>query len=358
MKIFHLYGNKVNLGDWGCALGIRQLLESVTDEKIQYMDWHLSYASNQIKETLVSKINKEYDAVIIGGGGLFKKGSSSDDNWPLGILINISRKNIERIKVPIFIFSVGLNQNSDEKRRLFQKNYNGVYFNKKQIDNIRFLNDISTLVSARDTGTKEFLKRIGCSKTIHLAPYPSMFLCQDKKTEPIDKQNEPIIGINIRGNTPAPVRNKIIQIAFKLQKRGFDIALLSHNSQKGEGLDDLEKLLGVKTIISENPTKLMDNYGKLAFTIGMRGHSNIFSFGAIKPFISLSYNIKNNFFAEMVGMGNYLLATNEEWSIDEFISVFLEMVEREIDIKNKFRMLKDKFYRMDREFAKKIIQSI
>jgi len=359
IRIFHLYGNKVNLGDWGSALGIRQLLESVTTEKIEYMDRHISYEANKIKENLVSKINKEYDAVIIGGGGLFKKKpKSSANNWPLGILINISRKNMERIKVPIFIFSVGLNQDLGEKRRLFQKNYNGIYLDKKQIDNIRFLTDVSTLFSVRDVDTRCFLEEIGCSKTIHLTPCPSMFLCRNKKNEPKDKNFKPLIGINLRSNTPISVRNKITQILPRLQKRGFDIIFLSHNTKKGEGAKNLEESLGIKELISGTPMQLMDNYRKLAFTIGMRCHSNIFSFGAIKPFISLSYNIKNNFFAKMVGMKDYLLPTNKEWFVDEFMGVFLEMVEREIEIKNKFRILKDKFYRMNKEFAQKIIQFI
>ena len=359
IRIFHLYGNKVNLGDWGSALGIRQLLESVTTEKIQYMDWHMSYASNKIEENLVSKINKEYDAVIIGGGGLFKKRAKSfEDNWPLGILINISRRNIKRIKIPIFIYSIGLNQDLDEKRRLFQKNYAGIYFYKKQIDNIRFLMDISTLFSVRDADTKCFLEEIGCSKTIHLTPCPSMFLCRNKKNEPTDKNIKPLIGINLRSNTPIPVRNKISQIVPRIQKRGFDIIFLSHNTKKNEGAKDLEKSLGIKEIISDTPMQLMDNYRRTAFTIGMRCHSNIFSFGAIKPFISLSYNIKNNFFAKMVDMKDYLLPINKEWSVDDFMDIFLKMVDREIKITNTFRILKDKFYKMNNEFAQKIIQSI
>lgn len=360
IRIFHIYGNKVNLGDWGSALGIRQLLKSVTTKKIQYMDWHISYESNKTKENIVSKINKEYDAVIIGGGGLLfkKRPKSFEDNWPLGILINISRRNIERIKVPIFIFSVGLNQDLGEKRRLFQKNYNGIYFNKKQIDNIRFLIDVSTLFSVRDIDTRCFIEDIGCSKTIHLTPCPSMFLCQNKNNESTDKHIKPLAGINLRDNAPISVKNKIIQIIPMLQKKGFDIILLSHNTQKGEGAKDLEESLGIKKIISDTPMQLMESYRRLAFTIGMRCHSNIFSFGAIKPFISLSYNIKNNFFAKMVDMKDYLLPTDKEWSVDEFMDVFLEMVESEVEIKNKFRILKDKFYNMNREFAQNIIKLI
>ena len=359
IRIFHLYGNKVNLGDWGSALGIRQLLESVTTEKIEYMDWHISYESNKIEENLVSKINKEYDAVIIGGGGLFKKRPKySKENWPLGIMINISRRNIERIKVPIFIFSLGLNQDLGEKRRLFQKNYNGIYFDKKQIDNIRFLMDVSTLFSVRDVDTRCFLEEISGSKTIHLTPCPSMFLCQNKMNETTNKHVNPSVGISLRGNTPISLRNKIILIAPRLQNRGFDIIHISHNTGKGEVAKDLEKALGIKKIISDTPMQLMDNYRKLDFTIGMRCHSNIFSFGANKPFISLSYNIKNNSFAKMVEMKDYLLPTNKEWSVDAFMGVYLEMVKSAIKIKNKFKLLKDKFYGMNREFAQKIIQSI
>ena len=359
-RIFHLYGNKVNLGDWGSALGIKQLLESVSTEKIQYMDWHISYGSNKINEDLISKINKEYDAVIIGGGGLLfkKRPKYSKDIWPLGILINISRKNIERIEVPIFIFSIGLNQDLDEKRRLFQKNYHGIYFNKKQIGNIRFLMEASSLVSVRDVDTKAFLEEIGGSKTIHLTPYPSMFLCRNKKDETTNQHIKPSVGISLRGNTPISIRNKFIQIAPILQKRGYDIFHISHNTGKGEAEKGLEESLGIKKIISDTPMQLMDNYRKLDFTIGMRCHSNIFSFGANKPFIPLSYNIKNNSFAKMVDMTDYLLPTNKEWSINKFIGVFLEMVENESEIKNKFKLIKDNFYGMNREFAQKITQSI
>lgn len=360
IKIFHLYGNKVNLGDWGSAFGIRQLLESVSEEKIQYTDWYISYHSNKIDDDIIMKINREYNAVIIGGGGLLIKKETKlfTDNWPLGILIPISRKNLENIKVPIFIFSIGLNQNVTEKKKFFQKNYNGIYFNRKQVDSIRFLYEISTLTSARDNDTINFLKRIGCSKNVYLTPCPSMFLCQYTEKESHNESNKTYIGINVRGDIPPTVKTKIIQIAERIQEIGFDITLLSHNSKQGEGLEDIERSLGLRTIISESPVQLMDNYQKLDFSIGMRGHSNIFSFGAIRPFISLSYNFKNNFFAEMVGMKDYLLPHNVEWSTDEFMDIFYEMVENNITIKNNFRKLKQEFYEMDKEFARKIIQNI
>ena len=360
IKIFHLYGNKVNLGDWGSVLGVRQLLESVTNEKIQYTDWHVSYEPSKIDDTLILKINREYDALIIGGGGLlFKKESKLfTDNWPLGILIPISRKNLESIKIPIFIFSIGLNQNMNETKKFLQKNYGGIYFNKKQVDNIRFLYEISTLASARDNETINFLKRIGCSKNVYLTPCPSMFLCQDSEKNPRDESNKTYIGINVRGDIPPTAKTKILQIAKMIQEMGFNITLLSHNSKQGEGLEEFERLLGLKTIISESPMQLMDNYWKLDFSIGMRGHSNIFSFGAVRPFVSLSYNFKNNFFAEMVDMKDYLLSLYKEWSADEFMDIFFKMIEHKVTIKNNFRRLKKEFYKMDKEFARKIIQNI
>lgn len=357
IKIFHIYGNNINLGDWGSALGIQRLLNSVTGEKIQFTEWHTSYEQNKIDEDLVLKINKEYNAVVIGGGGLYiaKEPKSS---WPLGFLINISRKNLERIKVPIIIFSVGLNQNLDEKKKMFQKNYDGIYFYKNQIENIRLLNDISTLVSVRDFGTKSFLENIGCTKKIFIAPCPSMFLIQDEKSNQQNENEKSIIGLNLRNGISNTMVNRINQIVEILKYSGFDIVFISHNSKKGEGVDDLIKSLGLKTIISENPIELMENYKKLDFTIGMRGHSNIFSFGANKPFISLSYNVKTNFFAEMVNMNDFIISSNGTWSTDDFIHITLNMVENATEIKNQFKKLKDKFNIMDINFAKKVIKTI
>jgi hypothetical protein len=53
-----------------------------------------------------------------------------------------------------------------------------------------------------------------------------------------------------------------------------------------------------------------------------------------------------------------MLPTNKEWFVDEFMDVFLKLVESDLEIKNMFRIQKDKFYRMNREFAQKIIQLI
>ena len=118
-KIFHIYANLVNLGDWGSALGIRKLLREVIDEPIEYREHFTSYKSSH-RRNLVAEINNEYDAVIIGGGGLFLKKNNGyfDSNWPLGILINFSKRELAQIKPPIFFFSVGINQNLDEKKRL------------------------------------------------------------------------------------------------------------------------------------------------------------------------------------------------------------------------------------------------
>ena len=233
----------------------------------------------------------------------------------------------------------------------------GIYFSKSQINNIKFLNDISTLFSVRDLGTRTFLEKIGCSKAIHLTPCPSMFLYQHEKTELPNKCDTIIVGVNIRNNASDAVKSKIVEVARKLNKCGFGLVSMSHSTRNVEGRD-LEKKLGVRIIISDNPNQLMENYRKLDFSIGMRGHSNIFSFSSIKPFISLSYNIKSNFFAEMVGMKDYLFPVNGEWSIDRFTDIFLQLTEHSSTIKNKFTKLKDDFYLMNKNFAKRVIQEI
>ncbi len=354
-KIFHVYGNEINLGDWGSALGIKQLLESASEEEIEYRNWHTSFEQNQIGEKTVSRINKECDAVVIGGGGLLFKKQGASNKWPLGMLINISRKNLERLKVPIFVFSIGLNQDLEEKKGLFQRDYDGIHFDRNQIDSIRHLNEISELFSVRDAGTRDFLEKIKCQKEAWLAPCPSMFLSTG--TKPLQGSKDRAVGINLRGNAQAQLEGKVGQIIPRLKEKGFEISFLSHNRGKGEGMNSSEKY-SVKTVVSENPLELVKNYEKMDFTIGMRGHSNMLSFGAAKPFVSLSYNIKNDFFAGMAGMEEYLLPSNGKWSAEEFMGVFSKMVEDKARIKKNFKGLKNKFQKMDRAFAKKVIDSI
>jgi polysaccharide pyruvyl transferase WcaK-like protein len=52
---------------------------------------------------------------------------------------------------------------------------------------------------------------------------------------------------------------------------------------------------------SDNVPALIGTYGQCDLVLGMRGHSNIFSFAQGIPFIALGDHPKNTYFAESVG---------------------------------------------------------
>ena len=357
IHIFHIYANQINLGDWGSAIGIKKMLRNASHEDVRFEDF---FIQDKFSDKKINELNEKFDAIIIGGGGLYKIEHNLRDKlcrkWPFGILLNIKEDQLKKIKIPIFIYAAGLNRDLDIKRKIDYTDINNIYFTKKQVNNIRKLHSYIDLISVRDTASNGFLSEIDPDTNFYLTPCPSMFISPDNSIN-YGENNKIRIGLNFKNLDTLNLDNikKIIDI---LKDKRYEINYINHNSKLDNFSKNISYELKIKLVSSKDPFELAATYKSMDYTIGMRGHSNIFSFGSNIPFISLSYNVKCDFFCDMVDMNKYLLRTNEKWTTSNFLSIFYELIENERKTKEKFSKLITEFYYYNKNYCKKILNNI
>jgi len=111
MEIIEIGGNvrdgirvgRGNAGDTALGSAFRHLFEGeFPGSKIKFMECRKIFTKNDISE-----INKS-DLIFVAGGGLFLPDNFKNDvsDWEWGISADL----IEKIKIPIIVYSVGYNK--------------------------------------------------------------------------------------------------------------------------------------------------------------------------------------------------------------------------------------------------------
>ena len=72
--------------------------------------WELYQAWDKFSLNLVSKVNKNFDGIIVGGGGLLLRDQDKSKTSESGWQWNSSIDSINEIKIPLIIFAIGYNR--------------------------------------------------------------------------------------------------------------------------------------------------------------------------------------------------------------------------------------------------------
>lgn len=270
------------MGDWASAVGIQKFIKKAAKEDIYIFE---KYLFDKFETDIVNKINEEYDCIVIGGGGVFRKHDNKS-----GLLWNIDYNNIMNISKPIYFYSVGLNTNINHKKGRLNKSMENVIksiFTKK--DNV--------YLGARDYITYKWALNLGIRK-LFFVPCPSMFVNYRER-----KNKDNIIGINIVPKAymtfPKYIIRQIKRIV-KILSRKYNFILISHNSGNPTNYEiEVAKYLGINPIAANNPSQILRIYSNLKAAIVMRGHPILFSIANKTPVVPICYNIKSNSFAEL-----------------------------------------------------------
>lgn len=279
MKVYHLYANEVNIGDFGAAEGIKILIKKYVDSDVVFKNVHIAYRDLNTAE--INDINNTADFVIIGGGGLY---------WPYSkkLLLRLSYKSIKRIRKPIITYAIGVNY---EKINWFRKYilHRNIYFLEKKL----------TLSSVRDVLSVSWLK----DQHTNLVPCPSMFIDGRDKQDKSKVRKE--IGIVL---IPFSRLDKKQCITYKSElsdcinqlKKEYTVYLISHSKTIDDSYYYFSEQNNVKMILPSDAIQLMDTYKQMDLIVGSRGHMAIFATGANVPFLNLSYNVKCDAYTEMI----------------------------------------------------------
>ena len=289
-------------------------------------------------------------AMLVGGGGIFHWNAPY---FPRRILMK------DKWDFPIIILSAGINCDYLCK------------YTSEAIKKIRRLCNISTLITVRDSLTRDFLLNLGVKKKIRILPDLALILREKKVNLPFKKDSF-TVGISLAAHTEFTKRkNKelvflITKIVNYLISKGHQILFLPFQICEYDKIDERKIFWQlIQNVEDKEKLYILDRYysppemlyiikNYCDFILGMRLHSNIFAANSDTPFISLSYNIKHKAFLKMMDLSMLDIPITSPSLLKEFRAKFEEIIKNYDSIKSKITVQKEFL----QEVIKKEIQYI
>lgn len=302
MKILHLAAPNKNVGDNALISGVKNLFS--THQLILK-----NIRSTIIDINFINIINTEYDAVIIGGGGLLHSTpiTRKQKNNSSGTLIRLDTNNIQKIKKPIIVYGVGYN--------VFNNEIDLCKLAKKSILDIM---KHSLHFSVRNDGSRERLSKfldINVDNIIE-APDPGLYCDFDtNEYNNLDSKTKKIAiqiaadRLDCRFNNKKNIAIFISEIKSFITNNKHQCWLVPHTQLDYEFISrhfseyPIYSLKNFQNFAST--AKVMGFYKKMDCVIGQRGHANICPFGMRIPIISLVSHPKNIGFMKKINFDSY-----------------------------------------------------
>ncbi len=261
--------------------------------------------------------------LLIGGGGIF--------HWQAPYIPRLLLKK-EKWKFPVIVFSAGIN--CDYYRT----------FSEGAIEKIKKLCNLADVLAVRDELTLSFLRSFGVNKKINIIPDLALAL-KEEPVEPGFKKEGFTVGIATAAHTEFTT-NKIHESAAiitdfvnYLFNKGYRVIFLPFQISETDKMDErriASELIGGArdanniTLVNHaySPSQMlyvMKHY--CDFILGMRLHANVFSANAGIPFLSLSYNIKQNAFLKMLDLSRLNVPLTHRFCLDVLKNKFEETMQ-------------------------------
>ena len=108
-KILHLGAFDRNVGDNIALINAQKLWKNYTNESIVFENFDIGNfwkSNNNISNSkkIFEKISREYDCILVGGGGLIE----CQDHHATGWKLPFNKSTIQSIKIPLFFQGVGV----------------------------------------------------------------------------------------------------------------------------------------------------------------------------------------------------------------------------------------------------------
>lgn len=319
--IWHVGGYNRNYGDFVLLESIRENLEKQSDIPLNFVN--VDCQSTHFFPELIDELNETADMLLIGGGGFIM--NRHEDNSLSGWQWSIKNEDIAKINVPIVVYGIGYNK----------FNYDNRGFKKQMNQSLIITQKSAKLFSVRNNGTKEELITRGLNENdIEVIPDPGMFISPRFINVKFLNSGRMLIGLNFVSDRPQYtypddynntkniiMENLINSCKYFVEKYNALIINIDHIPVLDEEVNiKFKNELGPNNylVLSEEipeiyPPSLINShffayiYTKMNVVIGMRGHSNIISFGMGTPFISMGSHNKNRFFTKEIGEEKYLI---------------------------------------------------
>lgn len=299
-----------NTGDTMLSQCVRKVFEKYLGSK----KWKIFPVTEEVTDRSLTHINQS-KLLVIGGGGLFiadtNKNSISGWQWP------ISKEQLNVIKAPIIVFSVGYNYfRGQEVPQLFK-------------DNLVALVQKSSFIGLRNTGSVNAIKELlplELKGKIVYQPCTTTLISQIYHIQHCPYNRT--IAFNIAfdrmdkrfGDKKEIILREIAKSAKQIQNKNFDIIYVAHMKDDLLFLPFLKEAdvrFVVKDISNYLPQQTIEFYRKIDVVIGMRGHAQMIPFGINCGIITLGSHDKMRWFLEDIGCVDLYVELMRE---TEFIS--------------------------------------
>lgn len=282
-----------NAGD----IALSQCVRREFEKKYTQVNWNIINVRESVDDKKIDTINSS-QALVIGGGGLFLP--DSNPNLVSGWQWAISSEQLQKIKVPMLIYSVGYNYfRGQESTELFQKNLIAL------CEKVKF-------IGLRNTGSIEAVKNIIPEKLhekVMFQPCTTTVIRKIYGNAIPKKVTSKKVAFNLAfdrekrrfGENMEKILVEIAKAAKMIEERGYEIVLVYHvwNDQRIKPyMDSIGVKYKEKDLSSSFPKDIYKFYNGIEFVIGMRGHSQMIPFGLNCEILSLVTHEKMRWFLE------------------------------------------------------------
>lgn len=274
-----------------------------------FRKWNIMDVSQKVDQNLIEEINKS-DILLIGGGGLFLP--DTNENSISGWQWAISKEQIDQIKVPIVIFSVGYNYfRGQTNSELFTSSLNHIV-RKAAFVGLRNKGSVEVIKELVDDSLKDKILYQPCTTTLISKIYGVY-----------SKRNTKVVAFNIAfdreerryGDNKEVILSQVAMAARLIEEKGYEIVYVAHSDGDLRFLPYLNKAgvnYKVKNLTQSFPGEVIRFYKHIEIVIGMRGHAQMIPFGVGVKIISLGTHDKMRWFLQDISMEECYINLNEE----------------------------------------------
>lgn len=249
-----------------------------------YNRWRFSTIVQQLKQT---------DLLIMGGGSLLQDATS-----PRSVIYYLSIVTIAKLlNKPVIFYAQGFGPISHRFSKLL----------------IRWIVNKVDVITVRDEGSAEDMKRLGVRRPIHISADPAIMIRPedvdlDASRSRLLRNGKKSLAISIRAwKNEQKYKKEIAKMADEMIEKGWNVYFLpmQYPADVPPSQDILHEMEQPGAIVINeqmNFHEIISFIGNMDFVIGMRLHSIILAAVMGVPFVGVSYDPKIDRFVERVKM--------------------------------------------------------
>lgn len=353
-SIVHLsaYVKKGNAGDNLLVPALRDSIEKSIDKAV---NWCHKSVRDVLDDETVQSINNS-KGLLIGGGGLFLKDTNANEisgwQWPCSL------NELDKIKVPMYIFGVGYNRfrGQDDFEPYFKENINEIV-RKCRFVGLRNKGSVRAIQQYLDENLKGKVHFHPCATTILSKLYriPSVHV-----EKPFIAVNCAFDRSNMRyGERKEEILHSITNV-LKHYSLQYNIKYYAHMQSDKEILPYFDEAqLKYEVIDLDNGLSTDDFlriYSEPVIVLAMRGHAQMIPFGCQTPVLSIISHNKLHWFLEDIGHLEWGVDVKEEEFDKKLMQTMQYMLSNLSKIKAEIAISQEELWEITKENIKEYVK--